>query len=97
LSERRYVVVGRQVVAGSGYIAEGRAASPDDPHGLAWQFAAQVAERITPPDPAYVLDVCEADTGLRLLELNPFSGADLYACSGSEIVRCVSEVASRAV
>ena len=52
---------------------------------------------MTAPDPVYVLDVCEADTGLRLLELNPFSGADLYACSGSEIVRHVGEVASAAV
>ena len=66
-------------------------------HGQAWLFAARVAERITAPDPVYVLDVCEADTGLRLLELNPFSGADLYACNGSAIVRHVSQVASGAV
>jgi hypothetical protein len=97
LREWRYVVVGRQVAAGSGYIAEGRAATPDDPRGPAWQFAAQVAARITAPDPVYVLDVCEADTGLRLLELNPFSGADLYACNGSAIVRHVSQVASGVV
>jgi hypothetical protein len=97
LREWRYVVVGRQVAAGSGYIAEARAATPDDPHGLAWQFAAQVAERITAPDSVYVLDVCEADDGLRLLELNPFSGADLYACNGFAIVRHVSELASESV
>jgi hypothetical protein len=97
LREWRYVVVGRQVVAGSGYNAMRRTATPDDSQGLAWQFAAEIAERITPPDPVYVLDVCQTDTGLRLLELNPFSGADPYACSGSEIVRHVSEVASAAV
>ena len=27
------------------------------------------------------MDVCEADGRLWLLELNPFSGADLYACA----------------
>ena len=63
---------------------------------MCW-FAAQVAERITAPDPVYVLDVCEADTGLRLLEPNPVSGADLYACNGPAIVRHVNEVASGAV
>jgi hypothetical protein len=94
--EWRYVVVDREVVAGSGYAAEGRAATPDDPRGLAWQFAAHVARRMAVPDPVYILDVCEADTGLRLLEPNPFSGADLYACNGSEIVRRVSEVATAA-
>jgi ATP-grasp domain, R2K clade family 3 len=94
LREWRYVIVREQVVAGSGYVANGRAATPDDPHGLAWQFAAELAVQLTPPDSVYVLDVCETDTGLRLLELNPFSGADLYACNASEIVRHVSELAS---
>ncbi len=95
--EWRYVVAERRVIAGSGYISEGRAATPDDPNGRPWQFASEVAERISAPDPVYVLDVCEVDAGLRLVELNPFSGADLYACDGVEIVRCVSEIALRAV
>ena len=95
--EWRYVIAGREVIAGSGYIAEGRVATPDDLQGLPWRFAAEVAERITAPDPVYILDVCESDTGLRLLELNPFSGADLYACSGPEIVRRISEMVWGAV
>jgi len=48
-------------------------------------------------DPVYVLDVCETAAGLRLLELNPFSGADLYACTGSDVVREVATVARGAV
>lgn len=56
-------------------------------------IAAEVAQHIGSRDPVYVLDVCEADTGLRLLELNPFSCADPYACSGADIVRRVAAVA----
>jgi hypothetical protein len=95
--EWRYVVVGREVIAGSGYKADGREATPDDPQGTPWRFAAYVAAQIPAPEPVYVLDVCEVDAGLRLLELNPFSGADLYACNGTEIVRRVSDAASGAV
>ncbi len=89
-AEWRYVVAGRAVIAGTGYAAVGRAATPADPGGRPWQFAARVAAAIEPPDPVYVLDVCEADGVLRLLELNPFSGADLYACDGPAIVRHVA-------
>jgi hypothetical protein len=95
--EWRYVVAGGQVVAGSGYIADGREATPDDPGGRPWQFAVELAQHIRHTDPVYVLDVCEADTGLRLLELNPFSGADLYACSGADVVRRVATIAQGAV
>src|SRR5436190_1905079 len=77
--EWRYVVTEQRVIAGSAYVADGRTAAVDDPTGQSWQFAIEVAQQIPSPDPVYVLDVCETDAGLRLLELNPFSGADLYA------------------
>ncbi len=38
------------------------------------------------------MDICETEQGLRLLELNPFSGADLYACDGDKIVRRIAEI-----
>ena len=37
-----------------------------------------------------MLDVCEAEGGLALLELNPFSGADLYACDPGAVVDAVA-------
>lgn len=43
-----------------------------------------------PPEPIYVLDVCLSESGLKLLELNPFSGADLYACDADAVVRTVA-------
>jgi len=91
--EWRYVVVDRRVVAGSAYSAGDRAARPDDPRGEPWAFAADVAVRLEPPERVYVLDVCEADGQLWLLELNPFSGADLYACRAEDVVEAVSRVA----
>lgn len=94
-SEWRYVVVGRAVVAGSAYASDGRSALPDDPSGLPWAFASQVAEHLDPPEDVYVMDVCEVDGQLRLLELNPFSGADLYACDGDAVVSAVTRAATR--
>ena len=74
LKEWRYVVVGRQVIAGSGYLAKaGRRQRTSPRSGMA--IRDRGGRAVTPPDAVYVLDVCEADTGLRLLELNPFSGA----------------------
>lgn len=92
-AEWRYVVVDRCVVAGSAYSAADRSARPDDPRGEPWAFATDIAGRLEPPERVYVLDVCEADGQLRLLELNPFSGADLYACRAEDIIAAVSGVA----
>lgn len=91
--EWRYVVAGDSVVAGSGYDPDGRTACPLDPGGDPWQFAAAVAAGISPPESVYALDVCEVRGELRLLELNPFSGADLYACHAPAVVEAVSRVA----
>ena len=38
---------------------------------------------------------CETDGEVRLLELNPFSGADLYACNRTDLVLAVSQATSR--
>lgn len=93
--EWRYVVAAGEIMAGSAYAADGRRALPDAPTAEPWSFAQTVASSIAPPEIVYVLDVCEAGGELRLLELNPFSGADLYACNADEVVRAVSMVAAR--
>ena len=92
--EWRYVVVDRHVVAGSAYQADRRTHQADSPASGAWEFAAAVARSMEPPEPVYVLDVCEADGELRLLELNPFGGADLYGCDRSAVVAAVSRHAT---
>jgi glutathione synthase/RimK-type ligase-like ATP-grasp enzyme len=59
----------------------------------AWMVAARIAKELLPPDDVFAIDICEAAGELRLLELNPFSGADLYSSSATSVVAAVSEVA----
>ena len=91
--EWRFVIVRSVVVAGSAYDATTRSSVSDSPDSAAWSFAASVASDLSPPADVYILDICEADGDLRLLELNPFGGADLYACDPRQIIQAVSEVA----
>jgi hypothetical protein len=88
--EWRYVVAGQRVIAGSAYAAAGRAPLPDVQTGEPWRLAAAVAAALAPPEAVYVMDVCEADGDLRLLELNPFGGADLYACDADAVVAALA-------
>ena len=87
--EWRFVVVNRRVVAGSRYEADSRTEEHAIFEGTQWEYAQGVASEIEPPDRVYVMDVCEADGELKLLELNPFSGADLYACDRHSIVQAI--------
>lgn len=91
--EWRYVVANREVIAGCAYSALGRAVTSGDALGLPWRFASRIAQSMPPPDEVYVLDVCESDGDLHLLELNPFSGADLYECDAERIATVVSQIA----
>lgn len=91
-AEWRYVVVDGRVVAGSAYEANGRKARADDPGGRPWQKASEIAAALPAPERVYVLDLCEADGALWLLELNPFAGADLYACDPQTVVAAVDRV-----
>ncbi len=92
--EWRFVVFQSSVIAGSAYDATTRSALVDRPASNAWNFAQSVAYGIPSPVDAYILDVCESNGELRLLELNPFGGADLYACDAVAIVRALSEAVS---
>lgn len=95
-NEWRFVIVNRSVVAGSAYDPQTRKplAAPLD--SAAAVFASTVATTIPAPEIVYVLDVCECNDQLRLLELNPFGGADLYACDATAIIDSVSAIAAAA-
>jgi hypothetical protein len=92
-NEWRYVVVEGRVVAGSAYEPAGRSARADDPSGEPWSLASRIGATLAAPEATYVMDICESDAGLRLLELNPFSGADLYASDRDAVVAAVSKCA----
>lgn len=90
--EWRFIVVRDEIIMGSEYESSTRSAVSAAPESDAWAFAADVAASIPMPSAVYVLDVCESDGTLNLLELNPFGGADLYASYASKIVQAVSAV-----
>jgi hypothetical protein len=88
--EWRLIVADGRIVTGSGYLADGRQGSePIGPAHPAWAYASSLLGRVSTPDRIFVLDVCETNAGLRLLELNPFSGADLYGSDRHAIVESV--------
>ena len=47
------------------------------------------------PDPLFMMDVCESDGRLWLVELNGFSCSWLYACDLQAVVAAVSNLAAR--
>lgn len=88
-AEYRFVICGREVVASCPYVAEGRQGQGGEVPDEATELATTIAGRLVVADPLYVLDLVETGAGLRLLELNPFSGADLYTCDPDAVVRAV--------
>lgn len=93
--ETRCVIADRKVVAASSYEPQGRRAVSSVEEGAALDFARAVAAELEPPEPVYVLDICGTPAGYRVLELNPFSGADLYRCSPVAIAAAVESVLRR--
>lgn len=93
-NEWRFVVAKRAVIAGSAYDPETRKPVAAPTHSAAATFASMVASQLPEPEIVYVLDICECNGQLRLLELNPFGGADLYACDAHAIVDSVSAIAA---
>lgn len=87
--EWRFVVVDGAVIARSGYIADGRQRSGSDVPDDARRLADEIVGSLPAPERVYVLDLVETSAGVRLLELNPFSGADLYGCDADAVVAAV--------
>jgi len=96
-AEWRLVVVGGTVVAGSGYAADGRTAGASiEADHPARRFGAGVLDSLPLPESAFIMDVGEGPDGLRLIELNPFSGADFYGGDSDAIVDAVHRLLSAA-
>lgn len=93
-AEHRFVIAGGRVVGGCTYDPDrsGRGRTvPEAAERLAEQIGAapwQAAE-------LYVVDVGLIDGRPRVLELNPFSGADLYDCPTPELIEAACGVARR--
>lgn len=95
--EWRLIVVGDRVIAGSQYAEEGRKAlKPRCPEAVQEYVETMLREVRWRPDPVFMMDVCEADGLLSLVELNGFSCSWLYQCDLPAVVSQASEVAKAA-
>ncbi|MEM6334490.1 MAG: ATP-grasp domain-containing protein [Planctomycetota bacterium] len=88
--EWRFVVVDQKVVAGCAYEATSRSGTTEASTAKAKDLASSIASSLKAPADVYVLDICESDGLLFLLELNPFGGADLYRCDASEVIAAIA-------
>ncbi len=77
------------MLAGCQYEAQGRRALDSDVEPEVQALASSIASQLPAPDRVYGLDLAHTQHGPRLLELNPFSGMDLYACDLDRIVTAV--------
>jgi ATP-grasp domain, R2K clade family 3 len=95
--EWRLVVAEGRVVAASQYAVESHKCvepgCPDQVRAFAHAMLAEVRWR---PGPIFLVDVCESDGGLWLVELNGFSTSWLYQCDLVAVVAEASELATRA-
>ncbi len=95
VTEWRFVVAKKTVIAGSEYNHSGVFALKADYDPAAYDLAVRIAASSYQPDPVWVIDICKTSAGeYRLLEIGGFSFADLYACDKAAIVRAVSQVAA---
>ena len=89
-------MVENRVAAASQYYVEGErnvlSGCPVEVQAFAEEMLSAIDWR---PDPAFVMDICESDGRLFLLELNSFGCAGLYACDLDAVVNAVSELAKR--
>lgn len=92
--EWRTVVAEGRVVTGCAYTADRRGAEETLPEQVR-AVAEQVARGDWQPAPIYIVDVAEVDSLVRVLELNPFSGADLYHCDPGAVVEAVAQISER--
>lgn len=91
--EFRFVIADGQVVTGSEYRWDGKLDIRIDYPQECFEMAQRVAQHEWQVDIAYTCDVALTDDGPKVIELNGFSCAGLYACNKDEIVKHVSAVA----
>lgn len=95
--EWRLVVAGNDVIAASQYAERGTKCvapgCPDEVLSFAQEMLAAIPWR---PDELFMLDVCESESQLHLVELNSFSCSWVYACDLAQIIAIASDRAIEA-
>jgi hypothetical protein len=92
--EWRLIVARDRVIAASQYAVQGskcvEPGCPDEARAFAEGMLAEVRWR---PDPLFMIDLCESEGGLWLVELNGFSTSWVYACDHEAVVTTAGELA----
>lgn len=91
--EFRFVIADGKVVAASEYRWDGKLDIRRDWPPECEAMAQKVAEHPWQVDIAYTCDVALLDGDVKLVELNGFSCAGMYACDMEKVVRAVSAAA----
>jgi len=92
--EWRCVVGDGRLIAVCEYGADRRQRDGEAPSAVL-ELASDVAQLEWQPAPIYCVDIAEVDGSLGVLELNPFSGADLYGCAPEPVVDAAGRIAQR--
>jgi hypothetical protein len=94
--EWRLVIAGNAIVAASQYMEQGQTAiTPGCPNTVCEFVQNMLNEVDWCPDPIFMMDVCESEGNLYLLELNSFSCSGLYRCDMTEVVAVASDIAQQ--
>jgi hypothetical protein len=93
--EWRLIVANGRIVSGSQYAVAGSVAVTEDcPHEVI-AFAQTVLEQVDwRPDPMFIVDICNSEDGLRVLELNSFSCSAHHLADLRTVVQTASELAA---
>lgn len=93
--EWRYIIADKKVITGSQYSIDRMGICRAVMYDAVWEFANMVGEKLDISDPVYVLDICESNGVLRIVEINPFSGSDLYNCDTQIVVSEINRISKR--
>lgn len=93
--EFRFIIVDGQVVDGSEYRWDGVLDIRKDFPQVCWDAADQVAKFDWQPDVAYTCDIALVYDQPKMIEINSFSCAGLYACDKRKVVDAINAVAAK--
>ena len=91
--EFRFVIADGKVITGSEYRWDGKLDIRKDFLQDCFELAKKVARYSWQADIAYTCDVAQTEDGPKIVELNGFSSAGLYACDIQRVVQAISRAA----
>lgn len=91
--EFRFIIGNGRVIDGSEYRWDEKVDIRHDWPEDCWEVAKKMAEHSWQPDTVYTCDVAVTDDGPKIIELNSFACAGLYACDKNVVVGAINEIA----